>query len=115
MIALKNRNANACLILAIILCDTLVKKMLINYARNFIFTTGPSFLMLATVKASYNLVARPDGESKYIVASKLSSLYTGCSLNSGDTDFKGTFDFSTNVYTKSRIGKSYNRRAISKF
>ncbi|OBT67638.1 hypothetical protein VE03_03827 [Pseudogymnoascus sp. 23342-1-I1] len=46
---------------AIVLCDPLVKKMLVNYARMFIFTKAPSFLMLAVVKASYNALASEDG------------------------------------------------------
>ena len=33
-----------------------------NYARNFIFTTGPAFLTMATVKASYNVISSEEGE-----------------------------------------------------
>lgn len=47
---------------AAVLCPPLVKDTFINYARNFIFTTAPAFLTLATVKASYNVISSAEGE-----------------------------------------------------
>lgn len=44
-----------------------------NYARNFIFTTGPAFLTMATVKASYNVISSEEGEEvrRPIISSNL--------------------------------------------
>ena len=39
-----------------------VKDTLSNYARNFIYSTGPSFPSLACVKAGYNILASSEGE-----------------------------------------------------
>ncbi|KAK6811255.1 hypothetical protein RU639_013108 [Aspergillus parasiticus] len=47
---------------AIVLCDPLVKSMLVGFARMFIFTTAPTFLMAATVKAAYNILSSEDGK-----------------------------------------------------
>ncbi|KAB8216635.1 pyridoxal phosphate-dependent transferase [Aspergillus novoparasiticus] len=49
---------------AIVLCDPLVKKMLLNYARMFIFTAAPGFLLAATVKSAYNILTGPEGDSR---------------------------------------------------
>lgn len=46
---------------AAVLCPPVVKDTLVNYARNFIFTTAPAFLTMATVKASYNVIASEEG------------------------------------------------------
>lgn len=48
--------------IAAVLCPPLFKETLVNYARNFIFTTGPAFLTMATVKASYNVISSDEGE-----------------------------------------------------
>ncbi|KAJ5698178.1 pyridoxal phosphate-dependent transferase [Penicillium macrosclerotiorum] len=49
---------------AIVLCNPLVKEMLINYARNFIYTTAPPFLNLATVRSAYKILASKDGQQR---------------------------------------------------
>jgi len=48
--------------LAIVMGSPRVKDTLSNYARNFIFSTGPSFPSLACVKASYNILESSEGE-----------------------------------------------------
>ncbi|KAJ5289169.1 pyridoxal phosphate-dependent transferase [Penicillium angulare] len=47
---------------AIVLCDPLIKRMLVNFARMFIFTAAPGFLLAATVKSAYNVVTGTDGD-----------------------------------------------------
>ncbi|KAJ5334632.1 hypothetical protein MYU51_012395 [Penicillium brevicompactum] len=49
---------------AAVLCPPVVKDTLVNYARNFIFTTAPAFLTMATVKASYNVIASEEGAKR---------------------------------------------------
>lgn len=48
--------------IAVVLCNTLVKVTLVNYARNFLFSTGPGFLSLAPVMAGYRILTSDQGE-----------------------------------------------------
>ncbi|KAI3399736.1 hypothetical protein diail_5803 [Diaporthe ilicicola] len=41
---------------AVILCNSTVRTMLLNYARGLQFTVAPSFVMLAAIKATYGLL-----------------------------------------------------------
>ncbi|KAK2606886.1 hypothetical protein N8I77_005609 [Diaporthe amygdali] len=41
---------------AVILCNSTVRTMLLNYARGLQFTVAPSFVMLAAVRATYGLL-----------------------------------------------------------
>lgn len=45
-----------------VLAEPTIKFNLINYARSVIFSTAPSFVALAAVKAGYELLASEDGE-----------------------------------------------------
>ncbi|PLB49643.1 aminotransferase [Aspergillus steynii IBT 23096] len=49
---------------AIILCNETIKSALINYARNMVFSTAPSFLCAAGVRAGYELAASAEGEKR---------------------------------------------------
>ncbi|KAL2206904.1 PLP-dependent transferase [Sarocladium strictum] len=49
---------------AVVLCDTVIKLTLFNYARNYIFTTGPTFMNLAAVKAAYKILESPEGQQR---------------------------------------------------
>ncbi|GIJ88120.1 hypothetical protein Asppvi_007037 [Aspergillus pseudoviridinutans] len=49
---------------AAVLATKDIKLMLLNFARNLIFSTGPTFPALATVKASYNLITSQEGEKR---------------------------------------------------
>ncbi|KAF7597235.1 hypothetical protein BBP40_008077 [Aspergillus hancockii] len=46
---------------AIVLCDELIKKYLVSYARNFMFTTAPSFTFFATIKAAVTVMSGEEG------------------------------------------------------
>ncbi|OQD70445.1 hypothetical protein PENDEC_c023G01147 [Penicillium decumbens] len=46
---------------AVLLCNKAVKSYLINYARNAIFSTAPTFVTLAGIRAGYNLLASENG------------------------------------------------------
>ncbi|OQE18155.1 hypothetical protein PENFLA_c022G03043 [Penicillium flavigenum] len=50
--------------LAVILAEPTIKFNLINYARSVIFSTAPSFVALAAVKAGYEILASEDGERR---------------------------------------------------
>lgn len=47
---------------AILLCNKIPKHTLINYSRGVIFSTAPSFLTTAGVRAGYQLLASEDGQ-----------------------------------------------------
>lgn len=47
---------------AVVLCNETIKSTLINYARGVIFTTAPSFVTAAAVRAGQELVAGDEGE-----------------------------------------------------
>lgn len=49
---------------AVVLANWTVKNVLINYARCFTFSTAPSFVMLAAIKAAYNLMERGETEAR---------------------------------------------------
>ncbi|KAJ5480267.1 hypothetical protein N7530_005776 [Penicillium desertorum] len=49
---------------AVILAELTIKFNLINYARSVIFSTAPSFVALAAVKAGYEILASEDGERR---------------------------------------------------
>ncbi|EQL00223.1 aminotransferase [Ophiocordyceps sinensis CO18] len=49
---------------AAVLCDPVVKVTLFNYARNFVYTTGPTFMDLAAVRAAYRLVQGAEGDMR---------------------------------------------------
>ncbi|KAJ5164744.1 uncharacterized protein N7500_006574 [Penicillium coprophilum] len=49
---------------AVLLAEPTIKFTLINYARNIIFSTAPSFVALAAVKAGYEILASEDGEQR---------------------------------------------------
>jgi 8-amino-7-oxononanoate synthase len=46
---------------AVLLCNKAIKSYLINYARNAIFSTAPTFVTLAGIRAGYNLLASETG------------------------------------------------------
>jgi 8-amino-7-oxononanoate synthase len=46
----------------VILAELTIKFNLINYVRSVIFSTAPSFVALAAVKAGYEILASEDGE-----------------------------------------------------
>ncbi|PYI02048.1 PLP-dependent transferase [Aspergillus sclerotiicarbonarius CBS 121057] len=48
----------------VILASTTIRSYIINYAKNIIFSTGPSFPVLAAVKAGYDLLASQEGETR---------------------------------------------------
>ncbi|KXG52111.1 Pyridoxal phosphate-dependent transferase, major region, subdomain 2 [Penicillium griseofulvum] len=50
--------------LAVVLAEPTIKLTLINYARNIIFSTAPSFVTLAATKAAYGILASEDGENR---------------------------------------------------
>ncbi|KAM4066859.1 aminotransferase class I and II domain-containing protein [Hirsutella rhossiliensis] len=47
---------------AALFCDPVIKHTLFNYARNFIFTTGPTFMVLAAVKAAHRIIGGAEGD-----------------------------------------------------
>ncbi|KAL3475859.1 pyridoxal phosphate-dependent transferase [Aspergillus californicus] len=47
---------------AAILCREVVKQTLINYSRESIFSTAPSFLTVSAVRAGYEILASEEGE-----------------------------------------------------
>ncbi|KAJ6181029.1 hypothetical protein N7519_011490 [Penicillium mononematosum] len=49
---------------AVVLAEPTIKFNLINYARSVIFSTAPSFVALAAVKAGYEILASEDGERR---------------------------------------------------
>ncbi|KAJ5172811.1 hypothetical protein N7492_005404 [Penicillium capsulatum] len=49
---------------AILLCNDVMKRTLINYSRGVMFSTAPSFVMVAAVKASYQLLASAEGQKR---------------------------------------------------
>ncbi|KAE8152634.1 pyridoxal phosphate-dependent transferase [Aspergillus avenaceus] len=49
---------------AIVLCDGLIKRYLVSYARNFMFTTAPSFTFYATIKAAVTVMSSEEGDSR---------------------------------------------------
>ncbi|PYH91089.1 class II aminotransferase/8-amino-7-oxononanoate synthase [Aspergillus ellipticus CBS 707.79] len=49
---------------AVILCNNTIKQGLINYARNFIFTTGPTFVAVAAVRAGYEIMLTEEGHQR---------------------------------------------------
>ncbi|KAJ5936192.1 PLP-dependent transferase [Penicillium verhagenii] len=49
---------------AVLLCNKAVKSYLINYARNAIFSTAPTFVTLAGIRAGYNLLASEIGHQR---------------------------------------------------
>ncbi|CAG8908169.1 unnamed protein product [Penicillium egyptiacum] len=49
---------------AVVLAEPAIKLNLINYARSVIFSTAPSFVALAAVKAGYEILASEDGERR---------------------------------------------------
>ena len=52
------------LLIAVILANDTIRTMLINYARSVIYTTAPSFPMLAAIRAGYTLMK--DGETQLV-------------------------------------------------
>ncbi|KAB8212933.1 pyridoxal phosphate-dependent transferase [Aspergillus novoparasiticus] len=46
----------------IILCDGLIKRYLVSYARNFMFTTAPAFTFFATIKAAVSVMSSEEGD-----------------------------------------------------
>lgn len=52
------------LLVAVILANDTIRTMLINYARSVIYTTAPSFPMLAAIRAGYTLMK--DGETQLV-------------------------------------------------
>ncbi|OJJ98469.1 hypothetical protein ASPACDRAFT_61979 [Aspergillus aculeatus ATCC 16872] len=49
---------------AIVLCSETMRMSMINYARNIVFSTAPSFVTVAAVRAGYELVASEEGEQR---------------------------------------------------
>ncbi|OJZ81498.1 hypothetical protein ASPFODRAFT_145388 [Aspergillus luchuensis CBS 106.47] len=49
---------------AVVLCNSTIKEALINYGRNIIFTTAPSFTTVAAVRAAYEILATQEGHSR---------------------------------------------------
>ncbi|RAK95227.1 aminotransferase class I/II-fold pyridoxal phosphate-dependent enzyme [Aspergillus ibericus CBS 121593] len=48
----------------VILASPIIRSYIINYAKNVIFSTGPTFPVLAAVKAGYDLLASEEGEHR---------------------------------------------------
>ncbi|RHZ67259.1 hypothetical protein CDV55_100361 [Aspergillus turcosus] len=48
----------------VVLASPIIKQTLINYARSVIFSTAPSFVALAAVKAGYEIIASEDGDKR---------------------------------------------------
>ncbi|KAI2905361.1 hypothetical protein CBS63078_5280 [Aspergillus niger] len=46
---------------AALLCNETIKSVLINYARGIIFSTAPSFLSVAAVRAGYDIIGSKEG------------------------------------------------------
>ncbi|KAE8382957.1 pyridoxal phosphate-dependent transferase [Aspergillus bertholletiae] len=46
----------------IILSNSLIKRYLVSYARNFMFTTAPAFTFFATIKAAVTVMSSEDGD-----------------------------------------------------
>ncbi|KAE9377587.1 aminotransferase [Stipitochalara longipes BDJ] len=63
---------------AIVMGSPRVKDTLANYARNFIYSTGPSFPSLACVKAGYNILGSSDGEDRRQRLPKLTAYFLQC-------------------------------------
>ncbi|KAF7594369.1 hypothetical protein BBP40_009350 [Aspergillus hancockii] len=49
---------------ALVLANKTIKSTLLNYARNIIFSTAPSFLTVSAVRAGYSLLASEEGEKR---------------------------------------------------
>ncbi|GLA37678.1 hypothetical protein AnigIFM63309_004630 [Aspergillus niger] len=49
---------------AVVLCNSTIKEALINYGRNIIFTTAPSFTAVAAVRAAYEILATQEGHRR---------------------------------------------------
>ncbi|OJJ66545.1 hypothetical protein ASPBRDRAFT_137800 [Aspergillus brasiliensis CBS 101740] len=49
---------------AVVLCNSTIKEALINYGRNIIFTTAPSFTTVAAVRAAYEILATQEGHMR---------------------------------------------------
>ncbi|PYI20104.1 aminotransferase [Aspergillus violaceofuscus CBS 115571] len=48
----------------VVLCNNTIKRTLLNYPGNVIFTTAPSFVTVAAIRAAYELLASEDGERR---------------------------------------------------
>lgn len=51
------------MVLAALLCNETVKFTLLNYARGVIFSTAPSFVSAAAVRAGYDIIGSEEGEN----------------------------------------------------
>ncbi|RAL04306.1 aminotransferase class I/II-fold pyridoxal phosphate-dependent enzyme [Aspergillus ibericus CBS 121593] len=49
---------------AVVLCNETIKQGIINYARNVIFTTAPSFVTVAAVRAGYEILTSEEGRKR---------------------------------------------------
>ncbi|KAL4865903.1 hypothetical protein BDV12DRAFT_187814 [Aspergillus spectabilis] len=49
---------------AAVLCRDVVKQTLVNYAREVIFTTAPTFLTVCAVRAGYEILTSKEGENR---------------------------------------------------
>lgn len=81
-----------------------------NYARNFIFTTGPAFLTMATVKASYNVISSEEGEEVCLQIFLANSKSSNQFHREGE-DFKLESASSINALPSTTSGKMLVRRA----
>ncbi|PYH43605.1 aminotransferase class I/II-fold pyridoxal phosphate-dependent enzyme [Aspergillus saccharolyticus JOP 1030-1] len=48
----------------VVLCNNTIKQILLNYSKNVIFTTAPSFVSVAAMRAGYEILASEDGEKR---------------------------------------------------
>ncbi|KAB8234780.1 hypothetical protein ETB97_003997 [Aspergillus alliaceus] len=48
----------------IVLCDSLVRQFLVNYARSLIYSTGPTFPTVALLNASINILKSSEGDRR---------------------------------------------------
>ncbi|RAK77092.1 aminotransferase class I/II-fold pyridoxal phosphate-dependent enzyme [Aspergillus fijiensis CBS 313.89] len=48
----------------VVLCNNTIKQTLLNYPGNVLFTTAPSFVTVAAIRAAYELLASKDGDRR---------------------------------------------------
>lgn len=59
--------------IAVILCNDTVRTMLINYARSIMFSVAPSFPMLASIRATYQLLRSGETQGVWFAPSSTES------------------------------------------
>lgn len=99
---------------AAVLCPQLVKETIINYARGSLFTTEPTLLSLAAVRASYNIVTGCEGDQVRAYRSHFADILSNiCCTTRGERDFRRELAICTNLLPNTTCGQMRAVRADS--